>query len=85
MSGQAYQHAKTHDPAKQVYCKYCNKAFNAKKNLAPHEKTCAQQPGGKKAAVRDQVCQYCPKAFYHKKDLNYHVKNAHKSHAGQKS
>ena len=78
------QHAKTHDPSKRVFCKYCNKAFNAKKNLAPHEKTCSRQPGGKKAAVKDQVCPHCPKAFYHKKDLNYHLKTAHKSRAGQK-
>ena len=79
------QHAKIHDASKQVQCQYCSKVFNAKKNLAPHENTCSQQPGGKKAAVKDKVCEFFPKAFYHQKDLNYHLKNAHKWRAGQKS
>ena len=81
--GRLNSHLKTHDPSQHVSCKYCGNVFNAKRNLAPHEKTCKQQPGGKKAAVKDKACLFCPKTFYHGKDLKYHVDTAHKSRAGK--
>ena len=61
--GRLNSHLKTHDPTQHVSCKHCGKVFNAKRNLAPHEKTCKQQPGGKKAAVKDKACLFCPKTF----------------------
>ena len=82
--GRLNSHLKTHDPKNEVQCQYCPKTFNSKKNLAPHEKTCKERPGGKAAAVKDKQCPYCPKAYYHQKDLNYHLENTHSSRAGKK-
>ena len=72
--GRLNSHAKTHDSKHHVKCHFCDKVFNEKKNLAPHEKTCKNRPT---PAVRDVKCDFCPKAFFHKKDLNYHLKKKH--------
>ena len=79
--GRLNSHLKTHDEKEVVKCRYCPKTFNAKKNLAPHEKTCANNPAGK---VKDKQCPYCPKAYYHQKDLKYHLDHVHASRAGRK-
>ena len=79
--GRLNSHLKTHDEKEVVKCSYCPKTFNAKKNLAPHEKTCASNPAGK---VKDKQCLYCPKAYYHQKDLKYHIDHSHASRAGRK-
>ena len=42
--GRLNSHLKTHDAKNVVKCQYCPKTFNAQKNLAPHEKTCANNP-----------------------------------------
>ena len=77
--GRLNSHLKSHDPSQHVSCKHCGRVFNAKRNLAPHEKTCKQQPAGKAAAVKDKACLFCLKTFYHDKDLKYHVDTVHKS------
>ena len=79
--GRLNSHMKTHDEKEVVKCQFCPKTFNAKKNLAPHEKTCAHNPAGK---VKDKQCPYCPKAYYHQKDLKYHLTKSHASRAGHK-
>ena len=79
--GRLNSHLQTHDAKNVVKCQFCPKTFNAKKNLAPHEKTCANNPAGK---VKDKQCPYCPKAYYHQKDLKYHLTKSHASQAGHK-
>ena len=79
--GRLNSHLKTHDEKEMVKCQFCPKTFNAKKNLAPHEKTCANNPAGK---VRDKLCPYCPKGYLHQKDLKYHIDHVHASRAGRK-
>ena len=74
--GRLNSHLQTHDAENVVKCQFCPKTFNAKKNLAPHEKTCANNPAGK---VKDKQCPYCPKAYYHQKDLKYHLTKSHAS------
>ena len=83
--GRLNSHLKTHDPQNFVQCQFCSKTFTAKKNLAPHEKTCKQRPGGKAAVVRDKQCPYCVKSYPHQKDLKYHIDTKHASRAGKKS
>ena len=46
--GRLNSHLKTHDPAHIVFCQYCNKQFNAKKNCTTHEKSCLSRYGGSK-------------------------------------
>ena len=82
--GRLNQHKKEHDPKHQVECPHCNKVFSAKRNLAPHEKTCKKRPGGRAAVPRDQQCPYCVKRYFHLKDLNYHIEHAHTSRSKQK-
>ena len=79
--GRLNSHVQTHDAKNVVKCQFCPKTFNAKKNLAPHEKTCPNNPAGK---VKDKQCPYCPKAYYHQKDLKYHLTKSHASRAGHK-
>ena len=79
--GRLNSHAKTHDAKLHVKCQYCNKVFNEKKNVKPHEKTCRQRPT---PAVRDVKCELCPKAFFHQKDLKYHMKKTHPGRSGEK-
>ena len=59
--GRLNSHAKTHDSKHHVKCQFCDKVFNKKKNLAPHEKTCKDRPT---PAVRDVKCKFCPKDFF---------------------
>ena len=82
--GRLNSHLKTHDEKEVVKCQYCPKTFNAKKNLAPHEKTCKERPGGKESVVRDKLCPYCPKGYLHQKDLKYHIDHVHASRASRK-
>ena len=79
--GRLNSHLQTHDAKNLVKCQFCPKTFNAKKNLALHEKTCANNPAGK---VKDKQCPYCPKAYYHQKDLKYHLTKSCTSQAGHK-
>ena len=80
--GRLNSHAKTHDEKLHVKCQFCDKVFNEKKNLKPHEKTCKKRPT---PAVRDMQCEFCPKAFFHKKDLNYHLKKKHPGRSSETS
>ena len=82
--GRLNSHKKVHDISTHVQCRFCGKDISQKKNLATHEKTCPQQPGGKDAAVKDVLCPHCDKTFYHQKDLCYHLNNSHTSRAKQK-